>query len=355
MKTYKIAAVNLGSGSTKIAYYENDNCVFIETIKHPSGELAAFPTVWAQSNYRREAILTFLEGRGIRLEELDAIVSMGGLTEPVLGGVYRITPKMVQQCESDKYGTHALNLGIQFAYEAGKSGPLPLIVNSPCTDELQPLARYSGLPELPRVSRLHTLNQKAVANLYAEEHGLVYEQLNLIVVHMGGGITAAAHRKGKMVDAPNGVDGDGPFSTDRCCTVPVGALVDLCYSGQYTREQMYRRINGNGGLKAYLGESDTYLLERRALAGDLRCREALEAMCYQVAKEIGGLAAVLSGEVDAILITGGMANSKFLIDQVSGYVRFIAPVHVYPGEQEMQSLCLNAYRALLGEAEIQEM
>ena len=240
----KIIVINLGSTSTKIAYFEDDKCVVKKTYDHDASEVRHFNTIWEQKDYRNSIIGKFMEEVGVKKEELDAFVTRGGHTEPVVGGVYRINQKMLEQSASEKYGNHISDLGLQLANEYSKYGAVPLTVDTPCTDEFEPLARYSGLKEIPRVSRFHALNQKAAARKYAASIGKEYEDLNLIVCHMGGGSSVAAHKHGLMVDGPNGLDGDGPFSTNRSCGLPVGALIDMCFSGQYTRKEMRRKING---------------------------------------------------------------------------------------------------------------
>ena len=254
-----------------------------------------------------------------------------------------------------KFGTHVTDIGLRIVSELSARGPMALTVDPPTTDEFEPLARYSGLPEMPRRSSFHALNQRACGKQYAKDKGVEYKSLNLIVVHMGGGITVAAHRQGRMIDANNGLMGDGPFSTNRTGTLPVGDLVNACYSGEYTKQQMLKKINGMGGMMAYLGENDALTVENRADAGDKECDAVLSAMCYQVGREIGSCAAVLRGKVDAILITGGMANSKRLTDDIGEMVSFIAPVVVYPGEYEMQSLALTSLAMLRGQEELKEL
>ncbi|MEA4927663.1 MAG: butyrate kinase [Candidatus Limiplasma sp.] len=355
MKTYRIAAINLGSTSTKFAYYENETCVVKENLIHKAEEIKTFATIWDQYEYRLRAVEDCLQRHGIAVAELDAVVTRGGHSQPLEGGVYRINPLMLEQSASMRYGNHACDLGLKIAVGLSAQGPIALTVDPPTTDEFEPLARYSGLPELPRRSSFHALNHKAVARQYAREHGTTYAALNLIVVHMGGGISVAAHQHGRAVDANNGLTGDGPFSTNRTGTLPVGALVDLCFSGTVTHAEMRRKLNGLGGMMAYLGENDTLAVEQRADAGDAKCSEVLDAMCYQVGKEIGACAAVLHGAVDAILMTGGMANSKRLTETIAAMVRFIAPVHVYPGEFEMQSLALSALEMFRGNEPLREL
>ncbi len=351
----KIVVINLGSTSTKIGYYEDDERLVGENLPHPAQELSAYKTVWQQLDMRRAAIDEFLGRHGIPVPELDAFVTRGGHTQPLKGGVYRITQKMLEQSASEKWGNHVCDLGLVLATEYARQGPAPLTVNPPSTDEFEPLARYSGLPEIPRESHFHALSHKAVGEKYARDNGKSYEELNLVVCHMGGGISVAAHKQGQMVDANNALDGEGPFSTNRCCGVPVGGLVDLCYSGKYSHTEMRRRLNGDGGMMAYLGENDTLTVQNRAKGGDEKADEVLRAMCYQVGKEIAAMAAVMNGKVDAIVFTGGMANSEFLINNIYEMVRFIAPLAVYPGEFEMESLSSGAYQAMLGKRPIQEL
>lgn len=349
----KIIVINLGSTSTKIAYFEDDKCVVKKTYDHDASEVRQFNTIWEQKDYRNSIIEKFMEEVGVKKEELAAFVTRGGHTEPVVGGVYRINQKMLEQSASEKYGNHISDLGLQLANEYSKYGAVPLTVDTPCTDEFEPLARYSGLKEIPRVSRFHALNQKAAARKYAASIGKEYEDLNLIVCHMGGGSSVAAHKHGLMVDGPNGLDGDGPFNTNRSCGLPVGALIDMCFSGQYTRKEMRRKINGLGGLMSYIGETDIRKIEENFDKEGYK--EALDAMCYQTAKEIGSMATVLKGNVDAIIFTGGIANSKYVMDNIKEYISYIAPIILEPGEFEMESLGTNAYLALIGKREIKEI
>ncbi|MBU9737228.1 butyrate kinase [Diplocloster agilis] len=351
----KIVAINLGSTSTKIAYYEDENCVFKDNIKHSPEELNDFATIWDQQDYRTEKIVNYLNEKGIHISGLDAVVTRGGHTEPIVGGVYRVSEKMLEQSGSEKYGNHATDVGLRIVKEFSKQGPQAFTVDPPTTDEFEPLARYSGIPFIERRSSFHVLNHRAAGMQYAKDIGKNYEDLNLVVVHMGGGISIAAHKKGKLVDANNAIDGDGPFSTNRCCTVPIGDLIKLCYSGDYTYPKIRKLINGQSGLMGYVGENDAKIVQDRALAGDAKCKEVMEAMCYQIAKEIGADATVLKGKVDAIVFTGGMAYSDWIVGMVSDYVGYIAPIAVYPGEYEMQSLALNTLAALNGEKEIREL
>lgn len=351
----KIFVINLGATSTKAAYFEDEKCIYKENLSHSAEDIKKFETVWDQQEYRKKAIDEFMDSHGIKVFELDAIVSRGGHTEPIESGTYRITSKMLEQSRSMKYGNHVTDLGLQLAAQYAKEGPQPFTVDTSCTDEFEPLARYSGLKEIPRVSRFHALNHKAVARKYAEEIGEAYENLNLVVCHMGGGTSVAAHKKGRMIDGDYGLEGDGPFSTDRACGLPVGGVIDMCYSGEYTYKEMKRKIKGLGGLMSYVGETDCRVIEEGARNGNTEYKEVLQAMCYQTAKEISAMASVMCGKVDAILITGGIAHSEFLMTEIENRVKFIAPVKLYPGEYEMESLGVNTYKALIGQVEIKEL
>ncbi|MDO4548876.1 MAG: butyrate kinase [Clostridia bacterium] len=354
--TYEIVAINLGSTSTKVSYYRDETCVFSETIPHKAEQIRSFSSIWDQYDFRLEAIKRLLDQKEVDIKRLGAVVTRGGHTIPLEGGTYRINQAMLDMSRSEKYGNHATDLGLLIACAlAGEGGGLPLTVDPPTTDEFEPLARYSGLMGISRRSSFHALNHRAVARQYARDTDRDYEKLNLIGIHMGGGITVVAHKRGRMVDANNGILGDGPFSTNRTGTLPTGPVIDMCFSGEYTREQIRRRLNGNGGLMSYLGEMDIRTIEKRIDEGDEKAREALEAMCYQTAKETAAMGAVLSGDVDAIYMTGGVANSARVTGLIRERVSFIAPVVIYPGEFEMQSLALNACEALKDPSRIKQL
>jgi butyrate kinase len=352
---FKIFVMNMGSTSTKVAYYIDRECIKKSCLHHSAKDIAGFGSIMEQYDYRKNVILKYMDENGIKLDELNCIVSRGGNTSPLNSGIYRINKRMIDEALSGLYGVHATNLGIAIAYELAGDRILPIVVDTPVTDEFQETARYSGLPEISRKSSFHVLNQKGVAKKYAASINRSREELNLIVVHMGGGISIAAHKKGRLIDANNALDGDGPFSTNRTGALPVGDLIDMCYSGKYTHSEMKDKINGNGGVVAYLGVNDMVEVERRALGGETRFAEVLEAMIYQTCKEIGAYAAVLEGKVDAILITGGIANSSNIVERIKKKIGFIAPIHVYPGEFEIDSLALGAYEALTGVSAVQIM
>lgn len=350
----RILVLNLGSTSTKVAYYEDDRCAAKSNIEHPAQETAKFNHFMEQNEYRIEYIDGFMKDNGIKLEELDAVVSRGGHTKPLVGGVYAVCPEMLEQQASGLYGQHPCDLGSKIAYSMCRGQrAVPLIVDPPITDEFEPLARLSGHPLINRRSSFHALSHKATAKRYARENGLAYEDLNLIVVHLGGGISVAPHLKGRMVDGDNGLEGDGPFSTNRSGGLPVGDLVRLCFSGNYTYEQIHKMINGRGGLFAYLGESDVRTVEEQGKT-DPKAKLCLDAMIYQTCKAIGAQAVVLEGKVDAILLTGGIAHSAGIVEAIRKRCGFIAPVVVYPGENEMESLARGALEGLNGQTQIKD-
>ncbi len=356
METVYILAINPGSTSTKIAVYADTNPVFIQIIHHTIEELARFELITEQFNFRKELITRELEVAEISLKNIKIIMGRGGLLKPVESGIIAVNEKMIRDLESCTYGEHASNLGGLIAYDLAKSLPdaKAYISNPVVVDELCDLARLSGHPLLPRKSIFHALNQKAVALQHAKSIMRKYEDLNLIVVHLGGGITVGAHKKGRVVDVNQGLDGEGPYSPERTGTLPVGDLVRLCFKGDYTQKQILKMINGEGGLVAYLGTNSAYEVEKRVEAGDDEAKYIYDGMAYQVAKEIGSMAAVLHSEVDGILITGGIAHDKYFINQVISYVHKMAPVHVYPGEDEMKALAMNGLRLILGEVEARE-
>ncbi|OGU58467.1 MAG: butyrate kinase [Ignavibacteria bacterium GWF2_33_9] len=355
----KILAINPGSTSTKIAVFENDKCLFTETIRHDVDDLLQFRNISEQYEFRKEFIIETLHHFKVKVNDLDAVVGRGGLLKPIPGGVYAVNEAMIADLKVGIQGEHASNLGGIIAHEIASKcerKQIPsFIVDPVVVDELEDVARLSGRPEIPRLSIFHALNQKAVARRFSKDQGKAYTDLNLIVVHLGGGITVGAHRKGRVVDVNNGLDGEGAFSPERTGTLPAGALARLCFSGKFQLSEVRRMITGSGGMVAYLGTNDARKVEDDALkGGDKKAKLVFDGMIYQVCKDIGAFATVLAGDVDAILITGGIAYSKYLIDSISKNVKFIAPVYPYPGEDEMQALAESAYLALIGELEIKE-
>jgi butyrate kinase len=352
----RILAINPGSTSTKIAVYDGHKVLFIKKINHTIEEIAKYDRIFDQYDFRKDVIIKELAEAGIDLNSFDAVVGRGGLIKPMEGGVYIVNEKMILDLQHP-IGEHVSNLGGVIAYEIAKSSDknCPAFIADPtCVDEMDEIARISGIPELPRRSFLHTLNQKAVARRYAKENGLKYTELNLIVAHMGGGISVGAHLKGRIIDTNNGLNGDGPLSTERAGSVPVGQLVDLCFSGKYSQKEIHKKICGQGGLVAYLGTNSTLEVEKMIENGDKNAAIVYEAMAYQVAKEIGGLSTVLKGEVDAILLTGGVAYGESFVNMICDRIKHLGKIAIYPGEDEMQSLSMNGLLVLEGEIEAKE-
>ena len=353
----RILALNPGSTSTKIGLYDGCDLVFSKTIRHSSDEINKYPKIIDQYSFRRDVIINTLNEKGVDVKELDAVVGRGGLLKPIPGGVYRVNDALIADLKKEIMGEHASNLGAILAREIVKKTGKDIdafIVDPVVIDELCEPARYSGRPELPRISIFHALNQKAVSRRYARENNKLYEDLNLIVVHLGGGITVGAHEKGRVIDVNNGLDGDGPFSPERTGSLPVGALVKLCFSGQYQLHEVRKMITGRGGIVAYLDTNDSLEVEKRIEEGNEKARIVYESMAYQISKEIGQCATVLKGKVDAIILTGGLANSGMITKWIKERVSFIAPVEVYAGEDELQALSEGVYYALNGEQPIKE-
>ncbi len=356
MEDYRILAINPGSTSTKIAVFNGPNPVFVRTISHSTEELSGFEKITDQYNFRKEIIYRQLEEAGIELDGIRAVVGRGGLVKPIPSGVYEVNEAMKADLRNSPMGEHASNLGGLIADDIAKSLPnaRAFITDPVVVDELEPHARVSGHPEFERKSIFHALNQKAIARQHAKSIMRKYEDLNLIVVHLGGGISVGAHRKGLVVDVNQALDGEGPFSPERSGTLPSADLVRLCFSGKYTQKEILTMIKGKGGLAAFLGTNSAYEVEQRASAGDEYARFIFEAMAFQVAKAIGAMSTVLKGEVDGILITGGIAHGKWFVNQVIERVYKIGPVHVYPGEDEMRALAINGLMVLKGEIEVKE-
>jgi len=343
MSRILILAINPGSTSTKVALFEKDRSIFLKTIRHSADELSKFQKITDQFTFRKEVIMNELISADLCIDQISVVVGRGGLIKPVEGGVYEVNERMKEDLEKGVMGEHASNLGGLIALDIAKSLPSAkaYIANPVVVDELQDVARVAGHPEFERVSIFHALNQKAISRQYAKSRDLRYEDLNLIVAHLGGGISVGAHYRGKVIDVNNGLDGEGPFSPERAGTLPTGQLVRLCFSGKYSFAEVKKMLTGNGGLMGYFGTNSSYEIEQRAANGDSKAKLIQDAMAYQVGKSIGEMATVLHGQVDAILITGGVANNKNLVSYIREMVSFIAPVMVYPGEDEMYALALN--------------
>ena len=348
----RILTINPGSTSTKIGVFDDDQLIMEETLRHSTEELAPFSSITAQYVFRKKLILKVLNEHDIHISSLTAVCGRGGLLRPIAGGTYRVNEAMLADLKHGYSGQHASNLGGIIANEIAREADIPAYIVDPVVvDELQSLARFSGFKLLDRHSIFHALNQKAVARRYAAHIGKKYDELNLIVTHMGGGITVGVHKHGQVIDVNNGLHGDGPFSPERAGTVPAGDLVDICFSGKYYRKEVMEMLVGKGGLTGYLGTNDAVKVEKRIAAGDEQAKEVYRAMAYQVAKEIGSSAAVLSGIIDAIILTGGLAYGKDFTEEIQSYVDWMADVVVYPGEDELQALAEGAIRVLTGEEE----
>lgn len=350
----KILAINPGSTSTKIAVYEDEKPVFVRKISHEVSSLAQFEHVTDQYQFRKNLVLEELANNGIPLK-FDAIIGRGGLVKPISGGVYTINEDLRYDTVHAKR-THACNLGCLIAAELAENIPncKSFIADPGVVDELEDIARVSGSPLLPRISIFHALNQKAIARRFAKEQNKSYESLNLIVVHLGGGISVGVHKAGRVIDVNNALDGEGPFSPERAGTLPAGQLIDLCFSGKYTQQELKKRISGQAGLAAHIGTTDMRVAEEMIAKGDKHTELVCDAMIYNIAKTIGASSTVLFGKVDAILLTGGLAYSEYVLSRLEERISYLAPIHIYPGEDEMEALALNALGALKGELPIIE-
>ncbi|HEY2420780.1 MAG TPA: butyrate kinase [Neobacillus sp.] len=350
---YRILIINPGSTSTKIGIFDNEIPIFEKTIRHEAEMINSYSYIIDQYEFRKNTILETLDNEGINISKLSAVCGRGGLLRPIKGGTYAVNETMLTDLRSGLSGQHASNLGGIIAFEIASGLNIPsFIVDPVVVDELDPIARISGFSLIERKSIFHALNQKAVARRVAKGLGRKYRELNLIVTHMGGGITVGVHKQGKVVDVNNGLHGDGPFSPERAGTVPAGDLIDLCFSGEHYREEIMKMLVGQGGLVAYLGTNDAIDVEKRIEEGDENAKLIYDAMAYQVAKEIGAASAVLSGKVDAIILTGGLAYGKGFVKSITDRINWIADVIVHPGENELQALAEGALRVLRGEEEV---
>lgn len=344
--SYKILTINPGSTSTKIAVFDDETELFSKTLRHSAEEIKKFPTIASQFQYRKDMISSELQAAGFDLRAFNIIVGRGGLIKPIESGIYEVTEALAYDLEHPVMGEHASNLGGLIARDLVREipGVKAYIADPVVVDELAPIARISGHPALNRVSIFHALNQKMIGRTYAKENNKKYEELNLIIAHMGGGISVGAHRQGKVIDVNNALDGDGPFSPERSGGMPAGALVEICFSGK-SKSEIQKMLKGNGGVVAYLNTNDIREVAEKSQHSP-EYALILQAMCYQVAKEIGAMATVLNGQVDAILLTGGIAYSELVTTSITEKVKFIAPVKTYPGEDEMRALAMNGLMVL---------
>lgn len=351
----KSLIINPGSTSTKIGVFEDETLLFEETLRHTTEEIAQYAAIVDQKDFRKNIILDLLKEKNFDMNSLDVIVGRGGMLKPIPGGTYAVTDDLLNDLMIGKQGQHASNLGGILAREIGDSIHVPsYIVDPVVVDELETVARYSGVPELPRTSVFHALNQKAVAKRYAKEKGVSYDSLDLIVVHMGGGVSVGPHKHGKVIDIFNALDGDGAFSPERAGAVPSGALVKMCFSGKYSEKEVYKKLVGNGGFNAYCGTNDMRDVEKMVDGGDAHAKEVRDAFIQQVAKDIGAMACVLKGKVDQIIVTGGIAYDKAVVAGLQEACAWIAPFTVYPGEDELLALAQGALRVLNGEEKAME-
>ena len=345
----KSLIINPGSTSTKIGVFEDETLLFEETLRHSTEEISQYASIVDQKDFRKNIIVNLLNEKNFDINSLNMVVGRGGMLKPIPGGTYAVTDELLEDLKIGKQGQHASNLGGILAREIGDSIGVPsFIVDPVVVDEMMPIARYSGVPELPRTSVFHALNQKAVAKRYANEIGKAYTDLNLIVVHMGGGVSVGAHKNGRVVDIFNALDGDGAFSPERAGSVPSGALIKMCFSGQYTEKEVYKKFVGNGGLNAYLGTNDMRDVEKMVRAGDAKATEVRDAFVFQVSKDMGSMATVLNGKVDQIVVTGGIAYDKGVVAGLKERAEWIAPFTVYPGEDELLALVQGGLRVING-------
>lgn len=351
----KSLIINPGSTSTKIGVFEDETLLFEETLRHSTEEIAQYASIVDQKDFRKDIIVNLLAEKDFDIKSLNVVVGRGGMLKPIPGGTYAVTDDLLEDLKIGKQGQHASNLGGILAREIGDSIGVPsYIVDPVVVDELMPTSRYSGVPELPRTSVFHALNQKAVAKRYAKEKGVPYDSLNLVVVHMGGGVSVGAHKNGRVVDVFNALDGDGAFSPERAGSVPSGALIKMCFSGQYTEKEVYKKIVGGGGFNAYCGTNDMRDVEKMANDGDAHAIEVRDAFIQQMAKDIGSMACVLCGKVDQIIVTGGIAYDKAVVAGLKEHCEWMAPFTVYPGEDELLALTQGALRVMNGEEEAKE-
>ncbi|MBW6463906.1 MAG: butyrate kinase [Firmicutes bacterium] len=347
-----VLAINPGSTSTKIGLFEDNQCLVKETLRHTVEETSPELPREDQAAFRRDALMRFMKEKKIAPEDISAFVVRGGLLKPLKSGVYEVDDRLYQDLISAKFGWHASNLGSIIALPLGRELGIPVYTVDPVTvDEFGSPARYTGLKGLPRLSMSHALNMKAMARRTADLMNRSYGELNLIVVHLGSGISVSAHRQGRMVDV-NNANEEGPFSLERCGTLPALGLARLCYSGRYGLDDMIRLLTSQAGIYSYLGTKDFKMVEKEVSEGNSEALEVVTAMAYQVAKEIGAMATVLSGNVDRIVLTGGMAYAETLTSMTKERVEFIAPVEILPGEEELEALAAGAFRVLSGEEEV---
>jgi butyrate kinase len=346
MHNVKVLVINPGSTSTKFAVFHGNEPFFTETIRHKDEDLIVYPSIADQLDYRLELLLDVLKTRGIELSTLDGIVGRGGFLRPLESGTYLVDEEMLQDLKTARFGEHASNLGAMMANRLGAECNIPSFIVDPIVvDEFEEISRISGIPDIERISNLHALNIKAVSRKVASKLGNQYENYNFVIAHIGGGISVAAQKKGKLVDV-NNANNEGPFSPERAGGIPAYQLVKLCYSGKYSEKEMLDLLTKKGGLYAYLGTKNALDAENMALDGDEKAILVLDAMIHQIAKEIGAMTAVLDGEIDGIILTGGICYSDFLVNKLKKKISFLGDIYVVPGEEELEALAEGAMRVL---------
>ena len=352
---YRILSINPGSTSTKVGVFEDEKLIFSDTVRHTKEELDKFACITDQADMRLALITKMLSDNGIDINSMDAYVGRGGIIAPLESGVYSVNDKMVDDIYHTKASKHASCLGGLFARKLGdKNGKPSFVVDPVVVDERCKYARLSGIKGKERNCVFHALNQKAVARRYAKEQGKKYEDVRVVVSHMGGGITIGAHENGKIIDVNDGFNGEGPFTPERCGGMQVDTIINMCFSGEYKKEDMLAYVNKKGGVSDLLNTNDMREVEQRAADGDEEAKLVFETMAYNISKEIGAMAAALSYKVDSVILTGGLAYSKTFTKLISDRVSFIAPITVYPGEDELKALCDGALRVLRGEEDVKE-
>ena len=350
MPKYNILTINPGSTSTKIALFKDNELEFEQVLRHPAEELNQFSKLIDQYEYRKEKIINFLEEKNITLKDLDAISCRGGLIGPIPSGTYTINDSLFTRLSTDV--VHASNLAGIIGYNLSKELGIPSYITDPVTvDEMAPIAKVTGIPGIERKSKFHALNQKAIARRAAKQLNRKYDESNFIVIHIGGGISIGAHEKGKVIDVNNVIDGDGPMAPTRAGSIPVEAVIDLCFSGKYTRTELKEYVSQRAGLTDYLGTSDVRDVQEMMEQGNEQAKMLYEAMAYQICKNVGAMATVLKGKIDAIVVTGGVAYSKQFIRLLKERIDFLGEVIVIPGEEEMLALAEGALRVVTGEEE----
>lgn len=350
-----ILVINPGSTSTKFAVFKNEEEMFVEKISHDIDELSKFKTIVSQTDFRKNLILEKLQEKNFDLNKLNGVCGRGGMLRAMASGTYLVNDAMVSDLETEKYGAHASNLGAIIARSIATPLNIPAFIVDPVSvDEYEDVARISGMPMIERVSIFHALNHKAIGRLGARDIGKKYENLNLLICHMGGGISVGAHKQGRVIDVNSALDGDGPMTPERSGSVPIGPLTKLCFSGKYTFEEIRKLNYGRGGLSAYLNTNDARIVMKKINEGDTYAKQILDAMIYQIGKEIGAYATVLEGNVDYIVLTGGLAYQDYIVSEIQKRVSFIADVLVYPGEDELLALAMGALRVLNNEETAKE-